>query len=89
MAKSGDFDAVFYGHSHKKHIDKVNDCIIVNPGEISSHRTSTASFAIYDTTKNDVEIIELENIICVNTEDAKKYRNEKQIKPPNSKTHEY
>ena len=25
----------------------------------------------------------------VNTEDAKKYRNEKQIKPPNSKTHEY
>ncbi len=39
MAKSGEFDAVFYGHDHKKNLYKINDCIIVNPGEISAHIT--------------------------------------------------
>ena len=27
MAKSWDFDAVFYGHDHKHNMDKINDCI--------------------------------------------------------------
>ena len=31
MAKSGDFDAVFYGHNHKFNIEYINDCLVVNP----------------------------------------------------------
>jgi len=31
MAKSGDFDAVFYGHDHKANLDKIGNCTIVNP----------------------------------------------------------
>ena len=71
MAKSGDFDAVFYGHDHKKNLDKINNCIIVNPGEISAHKTGIASFAIYNTKNNTAEIIDIENSISTKTtEDA-------------------
>ena len=60
MAKSGDFDAVFYGHDHKFNLDKIGNCLIVDPGEISAHKTSKATFAIYDTETNEAEIVNLE-----------------------------
>jgi len=63
MAKSGDYDVVFYGHNHEKYLNKVGNCLLVNPGEISSHLTGTASFALYDTKTNEAEIIELENFL--------------------------
>ena len=69
MAKSGEFDAVFYGHDHEKNIDKVNNCIVVNPGEISTHKTGIASFAIYDTEINNAEIIEIKNSISTKTKE--------------------
>jgi len=72
MAKSGEFDAVFYGHNHTKNKEKINDCIVVNPGEIGAYKTAEASFAIYDTKTNDVEIVSVENSITTNTEESKK-----------------
>jgi predicted phosphodiesterase len=65
MAKSGDFDAVFCGHNHTFHKEKVNNCLLVNPGEISAHKSGKATFAIYDTTTNKAEIIELQGAISV------------------------
>lgn len=70
MAKSGEYDAVFYGHNHVKNIDKINDCIIVNPGEISAHKTGTATFAIYDTKTNTAEIFELKKTVTTKTKEA-------------------
>ena len=61
MAKSGDYNAVFYGHDHEKKKYLVNNCLVVNPGEIAGNSTGTASFAIYDTKTNDAEIIELKD----------------------------
>lgn len=61
MAKSGDYDAVFYGHNHEKSKEKINDCLVLNPGELSTHKTGIASFAIYNTETNDADIIEIEN----------------------------
>ena len=72
MAKSGEFDAVFYGHNHDKKMEKVNNCLVLNPGEISAHKTGVASFAIYDSDKNTAEIIKLENIITLKTDKTKK-----------------
>lgn len=67
MARSGDFDAIFYGHNHLKNKEKINDCLIVNPGEVGAYKTSIGSFAIYDTTTNDAQIIELTQGITTNT----------------------
>ncbi|MBU1046552.1 metallophosphoesterase [Patescibacteria group bacterium] len=71
MAKSGDYDAVFYGHNHLKHKERINDCLVVNPGEIGAYKTGLSTFAIYDTETNDAEIIEVEDSITTNTEVSK------------------
>jgi putative phosphoesterase len=76
MAKSGDFDAVFYGHDHVCNIEKIKNCLIVNPGEISSHKTGRATFALYDTKTNSAEIITLKGNINMKTQLAKDYLKE-------------
>ncbi|MFA7718225.1 MAG: YfcE family phosphodiesterase, partial [Candidatus Absconditabacterales bacterium] len=65
MAKSGDFDAVFYGHDHKHNMDTIGDCIIVNPGELGAHKFGKASFALYDTKTNEAELIFLDQYISL------------------------
>lgn len=71
MAKSGDYDAVFYGHNHLKNKEKVGDCLVINPGEIGAYKTGVPTFAIYDTKTNDAEIIEIEGGITTNTKLSK------------------
>lgn len=78
MAESGHYDAVFYGHTHKKSRELVGDCLLVNPGEISALRTGIASYAVYDTVENEVEFFCVEG--CVSTkkqEDRKKFEEAK------------
>lgn len=89
MAKSWDFDAVFYGHNHLRNIDHINDCIIVNPWEISAHKTGKATFAVYDTKNNTAEIITLEWSITLKTENSDKYREKAGVNFSKSKTYEY
>ena len=74
MAKSKDFDAVFYGHNHLKHQEIVDNCLLLNPGEISAHKTTIATYAIYDTRTNSAQIIELENSISTKTEIVEEFR---------------
>lgn len=71
MAKSKDYDAVFYGHNHLKHKEMINDCLLLNPGEIGAYKTGKPTFAIYDTKTNDAEIIEIPNAITTNTKESK------------------
>jgi putative phosphoesterase len=73
MAKSGEFDAVFFGHNHVKHQERIGDCLVLNPGEVSAHKTGECSFAMYDTKTNNAEIIVLENSVSVKTSEADKY----------------
>jgi len=89
MAKSGEFDVVFYGHDHKRNIDKVEKCLIVNPGEISAHKTGRASFAIYDTKTNTAEIIDIKNAISTKTEKVAEYLSNVNFTFSKSKTHKY
>ena len=67
MAKSGEYDVVFYGHTHIQTTKKINNCWVVNPGEISAGKTKNATFAIYDTINNEIEIITLANSITLKT----------------------
>ena len=72
IAKSGDFDAVFYGHNHLKNKEMVGKCLLLNPGEVGAYKTGKPTFAIYDTKSNKAEILEIPNSITTNTEESKK-----------------
>ena len=60
LAKSGDFDYIIYGHTHKIDISDEGDCLIINPGSISGHLAENASFVILDTIAKEVETVILE-----------------------------
>ena len=89
VAKSGEFDAVFYGHNHLKNKDQIDDCFVLNPGEVSAQKTGVSTFAIYDTETNDADFIELEDAITVTTDLAKEYMEEKKRVWNKSKDHQY
>lgn len=67
MARSWDFDAVFYWHNHTKYKNRINDCLVINPWEVWAYKTWMWTFAIYNTKTNDAEIIEIKNSITTNT----------------------
>ena len=56
LARTGDYDAVFSGHTHKLHQERIGDCLWVNPGEVLGWQ-GQATCALYDTTTNAVEIV--------------------------------
>lgn len=68
MAESGRYDAVFYGHNHKKKNEIIGSCHVVNPGEISAQKSGVASLAIYDTETNEVAVHDLENTVSLKSD---------------------
>ncbi len=56
-AKSGDYDLVVFGHTHKLHKESVGDSLLVNPGEVQGYLTGKATFMIFDTSTKGIEII--------------------------------
>ena len=52
IAQSGDYDAVFSGHDHKRYVHRYDSCLWANPGEIMG-RFGEPSFGIYDTATCD------------------------------------
>lgn len=59
LARTGDYDAVFYGHTHVRAAKQFHNCLCVNPGEVMAWK-GNSSFAIYDPDRPDtVEFVEL------------------------------
>jgi len=60
LAKTGKYDLVFYGHTHKPWEEMIGNCRMVNPGEAAG-QFYKQTFAVYDTDKDEMElkIIEL------------------------------
>jgi len=54
-ALSGQYDAVFYGHTHIAKQEHVEVTLLANPGEIYGMRTGKVSFGIYNTERNSFE----------------------------------
>ncbi len=48
-AESGEFDAIFFGHTHRPEQHRFGSTLIANPGDIQG-RFGAPSFGIYDTT---------------------------------------
>ncbi|MGB9824319.1 MAG: metallophosphoesterase [Candidatus Hydrothermia bacterium] len=59
LAKSGDFDIVAYGHTHKLHIEKIGNTLIINPGEACGYLTGKATFVIVETDTRDSKVLEV------------------------------
>jgi putative phosphoesterase len=56
---SGYFDAVVHGHSHVQGIQKRGKTLSINPGEVCGYLTGKSTFALLDTEKNEVKIVEI------------------------------
>ena len=54
LASSGHYQLVCYGHDHCAHHDKVNDCTILNAGELLGLSGKT-TFAWFDTSNHHVQ----------------------------------
>ncbi len=61
LAQSGKYDIVFYGHTHKPWKEKIGNCQLVNPGNLAGIFYK-ATFAIYNTKTNKLELKILENL---------------------------
>jgi putative phosphoesterase len=58
LARTGDYRAVFSGHTHQRHEERFGDCLWVNPGEVLGWK-GPASAAVYNTKTNAVEYVKI------------------------------
>ncbi len=59
LASTGQYNAVFAGHTHEVHQEKIGSCLYANPGEVLG-AFGTPTCGIYDTDKNEIEIVNLD-----------------------------
>jgi len=61
LAKSGDYDYVFYGHNHKPWEENIGKCKMLNPGTLAG-MFYKATFAVWDVDKDKFELKILEKL---------------------------
>lgn len=59
LAKSGEFDVVLVGHTHKAEIIEEGRTLIINPGECCGWLTNRATIAVLDLSTMSARLIEL------------------------------
>lgn len=62
LAGSNKYDIVFYGHTHKPWAEKIGQCELVNPGNLTGINYKP-TFAIYDTNTNALLLKILDRLI--------------------------
>ncbi len=61
-AKSGEYQAVFYGHNHQVKVEKLESgTLLANPGELSGMATGKPSFGVWDSGQNEMELVYLKD----------------------------
>lgn len=58
LARTGDYQAVFSGHTHQQTEERVGECLWLNPGEVLGWQ-GQPTCAVYNTETNSAEIISL------------------------------
>ena len=59
LAKSGKYDYIIYGHTHKQDIRKEGRTMIINIGETGGWLTGKCNIGILDTNSGEIKIIEI------------------------------
>ena len=58
LARTGDYHAVFSGHTHEAHKERVSDCLWMSPGDVMGWR-GDATCAVYNTATHSGEIVSI------------------------------
>ncbi len=62
LALSGEYNLVFYGHTHKPWMETLeNGCQLINPGTLAG-MFNKATFAVYDSLTKNLELVLVEKI---------------------------
>ncbi|MHA1264231.1 MAG: metallophosphoesterase [Candidatus Helarchaeota archaeon] len=59
VIQSQNFALIIHGHTHEAEIKKINNVLVVNPGEACGYLTGKATIAIIDLEKLEATLIEL------------------------------
>ena len=59
LVKSGSFDIIIYGHTHRPEVKKGNGALVVNPGKTARLHKGQSTVAIIDTDTLEAEIHQL------------------------------
>ena len=59
LAKSGEYDVVVRGHTHKTQQDVYGETLLINPGEACGYLTGTGSVALLRMPEKEVTFLEL------------------------------
>jgi putative phosphoesterase len=58
-ARSGDFDVVVYGHTHRPEIKKAGRALLINPGKVAALLKGKSTLALLETDTLEARIAEL------------------------------
>ena len=61
LCESGTYDFVFHGHTHKPWTEIVNNCTMLNPGNVAN-QYCPPTFAIWDTADNKFQLIRINEL---------------------------
>lgn len=59
LARSGDYDAVLYGHTHEVDVRIERGVLILNPGEVFGGLTGRSTVAVLDLERMEARILEI------------------------------
>ena len=57
LSKSGEFDLIIYGHTHRQEVRREGSSLIINPGELGGWLTGKASLIVLDTSALSWEVV--------------------------------
>lgn len=61
LAETGKYNFVFYGHTHKPWLEKIGNCIMLNPGNVTGD-FYPPSFAVWNTGDDKLALIRIHDL---------------------------
>jgi uncharacterized protein len=61
LCLSGKYDFVFYGHTHKPWTEKIDSCVMLNPGNVAGE-IYPPTFAVWNTSNDKFQLIRIHSL---------------------------
>jgi putative phosphoesterase len=59
LIRTGHYDVVVHGHTHEAATYRHGQTVVINPGEVCGYLSSRSTLALFDTTKQETQIVRL------------------------------